>query len=195
MRKGGGSNKGSAFERDICKALSRWWTEDARDDVFWRTAGSGGRATNRAKTGRQTAGAYGDITYVDAIGEPLMRLCCFELKRGYGSWGALDLIDKISVGRSKPPVIAQFWAQAKKSAEDAGADYPVVIFRRDGRSSGIIVPKAFLLALAPYAGPHRGKKLIAEIDGDPVIIMELAEFFDYCPSEHIRSLHDSVTKI
>lgn len=195
MRKGGGSSKGSTFERDICKALSRWWTEGARDDVFWRTAGSGGRATNRAKSGQKTAGAYGDITYVDAIGEPLMRLCCFELKRGYGSWGALDLIDKIPLGRAKPPVITQFWLQAKRSAEDAGAKYPVVIFRRDGRLPGIIIPKAFLLELAPYAGPHRGKKLIAEIDSSQVVIMELAEFFDYCPSEHIRSLYASITKI
>jgi len=41
--------KGSSFEREICTILSKWWTNNERDDVFWRTAGSGARATTRSK--------------------------------------------------------------------------------------------------------------------------------------------------
>ena len=36
--------KGSEFEREMCKCLSLWWTDSKRDDVFWRSAQSGGRA-------------------------------------------------------------------------------------------------------------------------------------------------------
>jgi hypothetical protein len=45
MKSGGGKQKGSAFEREICKALSLWISGGKREDLFWRTAMSGGRAT------------------------------------------------------------------------------------------------------------------------------------------------------
>lgn len=191
---GRSSGKGSSFERHICKALSLWWTDGRRDDVFWRTAASGGRATNRAKQGQKTAGAYGDITALDAIGTPLLRLCCFELKRGYGSWGLLDLVDKPEKGAviCRPE---EFWLQARKSAQDAGVPYPVVIFKRDRRKECIILPRTFLQAVAPYAGPNRDKKLVGELQGDAVVVMRLFDFLEYCPADHIRSLYDSSGKI
>ena len=37
MRSGGGKQKGSAFEREICKKLSLWFTENERDDIFFRS--------------------------------------------------------------------------------------------------------------------------------------------------------------
>lgn len=49
--------KGSVFEREICKALGRWWTDGERDDIFWRTAGSGARATCRLERGKVLRGS------------------------------------------------------------------------------------------------------------------------------------------
>ena len=45
MRKGGGKEKGSSFERLVCKRMSMWLSKGERDDLFWRSAMSGGRAT------------------------------------------------------------------------------------------------------------------------------------------------------
>ncbi|MBM3120244.1 MAG: hypothetical protein FJ006_12010, partial [Chloroflexi bacterium] len=59
------SSKGASFERDISRQLSLWWTHGERDDVFWRSSMSGGRATVRAKKGQKTAYQNGDITATD----------------------------------------------------------------------------------------------------------------------------------
>ena len=71
------ASKGSAFEREISKSLSLWYTEGERDDIFWRSSQSGGRATTRAKKGKKTAASYGDITALDNRGEPFTDLFCF----------------------------------------------------------------------------------------------------------------------
>lgn len=185
MKRGGGSQKGADFERTICKQLSQWWTNGERDDVFWRTAGSGGRATNRAKQGQKTAGAYGDLTYTDAIGETLLKLCCFELKRGYGKFDVLDLLEK----RATPHKLEMFWTQACKSAEDAGAYYPFVIFKQDRKSTMIMGPRNFLLAIDKYTGPYLGQKLSFIIGNQPVFIISFAALLDFATPESIRGIY------
>ena len=42
-KKRSGGSKGSPFERELCVKLSDWWTGQIDSDIFWRTAGSGGR--------------------------------------------------------------------------------------------------------------------------------------------------------
>jgi hypothetical protein len=92
------SSKGSSFEREVCKLLSLWWTQDLnppRDDVFWRTSQSGGRATERMKKNVATAYSSGDVTFIDPIGQPFIDALMIELKRGYTSEIAiLDFLDK-----------------------------------------------------------------------------------------------------
>lgn len=189
MKKGGGSAKGSTFEREICKALSLWWTEGERDDIFWRTAGSGGRATNRAKRGARTSGAYGDLTFTDPIGSPLLALCCFELKRGYGSWCVLDLIDKKA--GAKPSTAALFWEQAKTSAEQAGSPWPIVIFRRDQKRTTIMLHRGLLLAMGEHCGPHRGPKLQTQIGSDGVVLMPFDDWLSYFEPQAMRVLYNA----
>lgn len=82
--------KGSDYERELCKRLSLWWTNDRRDDIYWRTDGSGARATVRSKKKQKTANSYGDMSFLDPIGEPLINFALFEFKRGYSSSKNLD---------------------------------------------------------------------------------------------------------
>jgi hypothetical protein len=88
-------HKGPAFEREMATAFSLWWTDGERDDIFWRTDGSGGRATNRARKGKTTRYQYGDMTFTDPIGKPLIEYASFEFKfhKKFSLLGVLHNVD------------------------------------------------------------------------------------------------------
>ena len=122
-----GNQKGSAFERLICKELSMWWSGGKRDDIFWRTAGSGARATQRRKSGRDTYGQHGDVQAIDPIGELLTDLFSIELKRGYNKINLLELVTK----PEKKTGFVEFVNQAERQKEESGTPYWMIIFKRD----------------------------------------------------------------
>lgn len=138
------SSKGSAFEREICTMLSEWW-EPGRSDIFWRSQGSGGRATRRAKNGKSTYGSCGDIAAVDPIGAPLMKVATIELKRGYSKCSIADIIDK-----PKHAAVAgfeSFVAQAITAAKNANSLSWMLITRRDKKISIVYIPTHFYAGL------------------------------------------------
>lgn len=136
--------KGSSYEREVCKLLSKWWTNGERDDVFWRSSNSGGRATMRGKSGKRTAGSYGDIAATDPIGKPLLDLFTIELKRGYNRSTIGDLIDR---GRQAPSGVELFLDQAMTAAEHAGSKTWMLIHRRDMRQALVYLPWRSLMRL------------------------------------------------
>src|SRR5262245_49693460 len=91
------AGKGGNYEREFAKRLSRWWSGGRRSDIFWRTAGSGNRATIGHKRGRSTYGSYGDICAIDPIGSPLLDVVTISLKNGYRNTHALGVLDKPNV--------------------------------------------------------------------------------------------------
>uniref|UniRef100_A0A6M3IVU9 Uncharacterized protein n=1 Tax=viral metagenome TaxID=1070528 RepID=A0A6M3IVU9_9ZZZZ len=100
-------SKGADFEREILKTLSLWWTQDEndpREDIFYRTSGSGARSTARAKKGKATHNSSGDVGYLDAIGKPLIDYAFIEIKRGYTSIGRVNESDIKSILHSAPTV-------------------------------------------------------------------------------------------
>ena len=158
------AGKGSQFEREFAKLLSRWWTEGERDDVFWRSSNSGGRATIRQASGISTFMQAGDIAATDPIGIPLLEVITFELKRGYTSTTLSDVIDKPN-GR-KPAKWEQFVTQASNSA-DCNASYAwALITRRDRRVPLIWYPQKLDIKLqklgvppAPIMYLHEGERV------------------------------------
>jgi hypothetical protein len=130
----GNPKKGSAFERDFARKLSLWWSEGKADDWFWRLGGSGGRATNRAKSGRNTANGYGDIAAQCPEAQKLLNIVTFELKRGYNSTTIQDLIDK----PNGPNQMRDFIEQAKRSASLAGTPFWILVLKRDLREELIV---------------------------------------------------------
>lgn len=144
-KRGRGARKGGGFERHICKQLSRWWTGGQRDDVFWRSSQSGGRATQRMKKGLRTYGSYGDIAAVDPIGEPLLKVFTIELKRGRSHGSPGDLID--CPCREVPQPFEQCLAQAMRSAEHAGSHGWMLILRRDCKVPIVCINRETIRAL------------------------------------------------
>lgn len=154
-----GKNKGNTFERLICKELSLWWTDQERDDVFWRSASSGGRATQRFARGKTTAGACGDICAVDPIGEPLLKLVTIELKRGKSHGEPGDVLDCKPASLKNHKWI-QTMLQAIESARQAGTVYWLIIVQRDRRNITCFFPTSMMRKGQPF-GKFRRKLTIA----------------------------------
>lgn len=138
--------KGSEFERQVCKDLSIWWTGDIdKDDVFWRSSNSGGRATARARKGKKTYGHEGDIAATDPIGEPLLKFFTIEVKRGYTEHNFAALLDR---PRQAAQQMWESWIQqATEAHERSGSFSWLIIARRDQRERIVMFPDAVISRL------------------------------------------------
>ena len=108
--------KGGAFEREVCKVLSLWVSHGQREDLFWRTAMSGGRATVHGRSVRQCGDVcavapeghhFTDRYYIEC--KHLKSLNFFGLVEGNGfllkHW--LDTVKKAEQNELIPILIAK----------------------------------------------------------------------------------------
>ena len=149
MRKGGGKQKGSAFERVVCKALSLWVSGGKLEDVFWRSAMSGGRATVARKKGRSAEAAAGDISAVRPIGSALLSLFLVECK-SYKDLQLHGMFDADMAGG-----ICGMW---KKLCIDSAAldKMPMMVAKQNGMKSFVLLNAAGVIAL-DLDNPKLGK--------------------------------------
>lgn len=168
------SGKGSGYERDFCRLLSLWWTDGKRDDIFWRTGGSGGRANVRFQRGHRTAGQYGDICATDLIGEPLLDLVTIELKRGYtirkvkgvkkkvSGVTIADLLDKPAHAAQLP--FEEWLQQAILAHEQAGSYAWWLVQRRDSRRAVLFMPNELFGLFDGQCDGHLGNILTLRVN-------------------------------
>ncbi len=142
------ANKGSEFERAICKELSLWWTNNKRDDVFWRTAGSGARAKTRSKSNKTTFGQCGDIQATDPIGQPLIDVCSIELKRGYSKSTFSDLVERPE--NAAEQMYEKFINQAIEDHKNAGSLTWILIVKRDRKETLVFMPQKLKRLLSDH---------------------------------------------
>lgn len=109
MKPGGGKQKGAEFERNICKKLSLWVSHGKREDLFWRSAMSGGRATVGRKKGKDHAKHAGDISATHPDGHALIDRFYVETKF------YADLNFSAWMLKNEGPM-AGFWATALEQA-------------------------------------------------------------------------------
>lgn len=160
LRGGGSSGKGSSYEREICRQLSLWWSGGSRDDIFWRSSGSGARAKVRGRAGRATAGQHGDVAATDPIGAGFIDVFTVEIKRGYSEHTMHDVLDRMPGGGVQE--YERFLAQTIESYMQAGSHTWMLITRRDRRQAMVWIPMetygelrelgAMAIRPAPYIG-------------------------------------------
>lgn len=191
------SKKGSAFERELCKQISLWWTKDLeepRSDCFWRTAGSGGRATVRSKKNQKTAGHYGDICATDTVGIPFLKLVTLEVKRGYSRHTIADLLDKPD-GAAKQ-MYEKWFEQAEKSAKDAGSYSWMIIVKRDRRETLVIYPISLEFSLNKvetiYDSIFEYVSTVTTPDGLDMRVCHLSSFLHRVLPKNILNLLESL---
>lgn len=144
--------KGADFERSISKELSLWWSGD-RDDIFWRSSQSGGRATQRFKSGKTTYGSCGDLTALDPIGGPLLKFATIELKRGMSNGVPWDLFESAPSKAVRPFESALL--QSANSAEQAGSLGWMMIARRDRKEAMVYLEWKLYQLLKQNSAPNK----------------------------------------
>lgn len=195
LRGGGSSAKGSDYEREVCKRLSLWWTDDKRDDVFWRSSGSGARAKVRGRAGAQTAGQHGDVAATDPIGAPLIDALTIEIKRGYSEYTFQDVIDRLEKGGIQE--WERWFGQAIESHDQSGSVSWMLITRRDRRSPLVWFPHYLFTEFrrlgafsgrpsAPFMRAVVGVRTVRQtID---LVAMPLDTFLEEVCAQHILAL-------
>ena len=133
MKRGGGAGKGSDFERQTCKDFSLWISNGERDDIFWRTAGSGARATVRRRSSNiSTCNSDGDMCLLDTSSADkygwFLDYYMVEIKRGYNHWRIDDFFNK----KPSKDSLLHIWIRALLDAEKIGK-LPLVIWKADRR--------------------------------------------------------------
>ena len=123
MRPGGGKSKGASFEREVCKKLSLWVSHGEREDLFWRSAMSGGRATVGARKGKDLSHQAGDICSVHSDGHKLTDAFFFECKHVK----SLQLDQFLIKGTG---TLAGFWTKAKQEAKRHNK-IPIIIAKQN----------------------------------------------------------------
>jgi hypothetical protein len=155
-----GKQKGSAFERKICKQLSLWISAGKREDLFWRSAMSGGRATVGRKSGKDHAKHAGDITATDPEGHALTDAWYVECK----TYKDLFIMAGMLSGTG---LLAKFWRETCDQATHYKR-MPMLIAHQNQQPTIVLVPTAHLLnpygsALYPKAHLGRFTQLRADV--------------------------------
>jgi len=196
------TSKGSAFERWFSEQLSLWWTKglrlEPRTDIFWRTSGSGGRASTRAKKKQRTSGQYGDVAAIDPIGQPLLSVMTIELKRGYNRKTIADLLDK-PAGAAKQEY-EEWIEKAEDSHKKAGSIGWAIVAKRDRREAIVLLPYSLAFDLnVELVGfnqrSHFHSKIILRFRSDYLFAMTLKDFFDFIPPDRFCRLAEQIHPI
>ena len=184
-------NKGSAFERKICKTISLWLTYGKRDDVVWRTAGSGGRATVRAKRNCRTANSAGDMCATDPVAQPFIDKVLIEMKKGYTNGSErIDILKLIDSPNSKKSVLLlQWWLKAKKEAKFANREEVWIVFERDRGKAVLMMRGDCIKALERRQGmsyPH--PTIVTCIERARFVFTTLENFISWYNPQQVVSL-------
>ena len=117
-----GKAKGSAFERQFARTLTKWLTGQNKELSFWRSPGSGSCAT--INPGNKSLS--GDIIALTPESAWVCDLINWELKNGYSN-ASFDAHLK----QNKNEPLKKFWEQSCRDAKEF-EKYPVVVFKKKG---------------------------------------------------------------
>lgn len=152
MPRSKGKQKGSAFERKVCKELSLWVSHGKHHDLFWRSAMSGGRATVGRKSGKDHARHAGDISATAPEGHALTDHWYVECK----SYRNLAIMSAMLSGTG---LLTKFWKETVEQATHYKR-MPMLIAHENNMPTIVLVPTAHLLnpyGSALYPRAHLGR--------------------------------------
>jgi hypothetical protein len=137
------NEKGADYERQVCSKLSLWVSGFTRDDLFWRSAMSGGRANvpSRKKRGYRFDAQVGDIVAVQTEGYALVSKFCIECK------AYRDMFLQLPIFGSRGNFVP-IWEKLLEES-DQSEKLPLLIFRQNRQPEIVVTTPAGLTALDP----------------------------------------------
>jgi hypothetical protein len=139
-------NKGTSFERAICRKLSLWWSNGEDDSIFWRSPGSGSWARGK----KPDTPGWGDVIAVKPEGKGLTDWAVIEIKRGYKT------PDSISDNVRDSGILVKFLKNLEHLCfDEAHKRYPILIYKKDRGHEMICLPvgmasEANIVSFAPF---------------------------------------------
>jgi hypothetical protein len=165
MRPGGGKEKGSSFERVVCKDLSNWVTNNTRGDLFTRNVISGGSFTNAVAKGSKDHGMPGDIMANHPLAYTFLQLFMVECKHHK------DInLDGYLYDNREASSLAKIINKTRKEAAHIGVR-PLLVVKQNNRPAMLILERdAAVVALAcvghrlrlPWHSMHTGSIYLFE---------------------------------
>lgn len=128
-KKFGSKAKGSKFEIDICRRLSKWIQGEERPELFWRSSQSGGRATIARRKGQKTK-VDGDIMAIDSKGEFFTNLFFIENK----SYRMINLTF-FHEGKGE---VTKWWTKLLQQSSEA-KKLPLLIYKANGTKNYLVL--------------------------------------------------------
>lgn len=119
------NDKGGKFERKCCVDLSLWLSNGQRKDTLYRSAMSGGRATQALKTGDKLAAQAGDIVAVHEDGMKLTEKYVIECKHRK----AMGFYNLVVHHKGQ---LFDFWEKLCDEVDNFNK-YPLLIFKENRR--------------------------------------------------------------
>jgi hypothetical protein len=171
-------NKGTSFERAICRKLSLWWSNGEDDSIFWRSPGSGSWARGK----KPDTPGWGDVIAIKPEGKDLTDHAVIEIKRGY------RIPDSISDNVQGNGTIVKFLKSLERLCfDEAHRRCPILIYKKDRGHEMICLP----VYVASAAEITYFVSLRSKIES-PIIILSSP---DLTLSYVIMKLDDFVSKI
>lgn len=173
-----GKIKGGEYERKISKKLSMWLSSGERDDLFWRTSGSGSRHTIRYKKNLTTEGQAGDVTYTcSGISEEFIKVFCMEIKF-YKDINLWSVITKSKSG------LLDFWDQTYEKAKQVGKT-PILIVKENYKPALFISNESFNMLMKNF---ELKSELMVNLLHQKIFIWKLEDLFNIDPKKFMDKL-------
>lgn len=170
--------KGSSWERDIAKMLTKWVTGAEKPYVFWRSPGSGAMAT----ISEENKEISGDIYTLRPEGAFFTDTFSVECKTGY----PLSSFHKCLKG-TKTDEIRDFWEQSCRDAKNA-SKIPMLIYKKKNYNALVGIPVSCPLSEKLNKLPSISVNFDAKYDLPSVILVDMKEFFEIITPDDVRSL-------
>lgn len=141
--------KGGRHERKVSVDLSKWLSKGQREDLLWRSATSGGRATVARKKGKDLRSQAGDISAIHALGQPFLDAFYIENKH-YKNLEYEGLLTNTGF-------LVKFWKETVRLAKTYNKE-PMLIAKQNHKPTVVFISRHGCKALCLF---HQHAVLIA----------------------------------
>ena len=121
--------------------------------------------------------SFGDITFKDERGKPLIERFVVEAKRGYtDELNPLVLIDS---PKNKSIPLRDWWEKAWEEVQQSQRRAPMVIFKRNKCDPCIMLPHQIIANIELFSGPWKNRILEYYIELDNNEGFNVVNLFDF----------------